>query len=60
MNSIFFSLSQPIDANKLLAQLQKLIHKQDSLTDKLIRIEIVSISNDNTEMIPKLEDKSCV
>lgn len=55
MNSIFFSLSQPIDANKLLAQLQNLIHKQDSLENKLIRIEIISITSDSVDMIPKFD-----
>lgn len=57
MSAIFFSLSNQVDQTKFLKQVQKLIFKQDSLENKFLKIEIVSISQES-DYTAKLEHKN--
>lgn len=58
MNTIYFSLSDQIDQNKFVKKIQTLIFKQKDLKNKLLKVEIIEISYDTNEMIPKLEYKN--
>lgn len=58
MNSICFLLSEVIDPNKFLNKVQNLIHKQQSLHNKILKIQIVEITHETNDLIPKLEYKN--
>lgn len=57
MNSLYFTLNKPIDGNYLIKQVQKLLSKQESLENCIMKIEIVKVSRDDNSLIPKLEYK---
>lgn len=57
MNSIYVTLNQNIDPNKLLNSIQNMLSKYGDITDCIMKIEIVKITQDDDYMIPKLEYK---
>lgn len=57
MNSIYVTLNQNIDANILLHKIQNMLSKHGDITNCVMKIEIVKITQDDNSMIPKLEYK---
>ena len=55
MNTIYFSLSQNIDQNKFLNKVKNLLSKHNNSPNKILKIEVVEISSEYNEFIPKLE-----
>lgn len=55
MNTIYFTLSQNIEQNTFLKKVISLINKQINLNNKILKIEIIDITSENNELIPKLE-----
>lgn len=56
MNSIHFSLQNPIDINNLIQKLQKLIHSNNN-NNAILEITIKNIEQEYDGLIPKLEYK---
>lgn len=56
--NLYFKLDKPIDGNKLLQSLQKLINDSQVNEKSILEISIKNIAYDDTEIIPKLEYKN--
>jgi hypothetical protein len=56
--NLYFKLDKPIDGNKLLQSLQKLINDSQINEKSILEISIKNIAYDDTEIIPKLEYKN--
>jgi len=54
---IYVRLNKNIDPNKLLNSIQNMLSKYGDITDCIMKIEIVKITQDDDYMIPKLEYK---
>lgn len=57
MSSIFISLREPINIDKLLKNIQILINKNKKNIDDILKISIISIDSQDTSLIPKIEYK---
>ena len=57
MSSIYLSLNKPINSNKFLNSVHQLITKYGNVTDCLLKIEIIKISTEYNNLIPKIEYK---
>lgn len=58
MAALYFSLSDQIDQNKFLKKIQTLIFKQKDLRNKILKVEIIEVSYETNDMIPKLGHKN--
>jgi hypothetical protein len=57
MDSIYFSLNQPINTQKLVHSIIKLVQHQKEYANKILKVQIVSITSED-DAIPKIEYKS--
>jgi hypothetical protein len=51
----YITLNKQIDANLLLNRIQELINRHGDTTDCILKIEICKITDNNNNLIPKLE-----
>ena len=60
-NSVYLNLNKDINAQYLLNQIQRMIHKSnrdDPDSSKVLKISIQKISSTTNELVPKLEYKN--
>lgn len=55
---IAYKLNKPLDAQKFIKDIDKLIHKSNISQNSLLLVKIINISYDNDCAIPKLENKN--
>jgi hypothetical protein len=52
---IYITLNKNIDPNILINKIQQMLSKYGNITDCVMKIEIVKITQENNNIIPKLE-----
>jgi len=57
MSPLYYRLNKPLDGNKILKDIQKLILDTNNTKKDLLYIDTKNISHETNELIPKLEYK---